>query len=292
MNTTDSLTFNQAVATANTGDKRTANTHLKTLLSANPTDVNLLLWTAFTSDDLNHAGDLLDRASAIEPGNPALAQAKVWLAQERARQTPLPLTTPNNPPPPAFSIPDNTYVTRPQTAVSTTKPNDEAGTSLKTKLSPKLGKKHLGLVAGGCAALLVILVGILALTVFHQKTASETYYYEQYETLDEAINAHSGTSFAGDRVAFKFDNLASTQYKSIPYKGGMAIGVPVKSIFNAITKGLGSGSLNSSEPQYIAAIFFSNKDFQPRSGKSVYYGKITGDTSGSLMGVIEIEDIK
>jgi len=290
MNTTDSLTFNQAVTTANTGDKRTANNQLKTLLSANPTDVNLLLWTAFTSDDLNHAGDLIDRASAIEPGNPALAQAKGWLNQERTRQTPLPQLLPVSPPPPTFSTPDNNYATRPQVASGAIR--GVGGSDSQTTLKSKLGKNRLGLIAGCCAVLLVILVGILVLTIFHQKTASETYYYEQYETLDEAINAHSGTSFAGDRVAFKFDNLASTQYKNIPYKGGLAIGVPIKSIFSAVTKGLGSGSLTNNGPEYIAAIVFSNKDFQPRSGKSVYYGKITGDVNNTVMGVIEIEDVK
>ena len=99
MTTYDMATFNEAVALANRGDKQQAHYQLRQLLTANPNDPNLLLWLAFTSPDLDQAGDFLDTASAIDGNSPSLAQAKNWLAQERAKQPPVPLTFVSSPSP-------------------------------------------------------------------------------------------------------------------------------------------------------------------------------------------------
>ncbi len=78
--------FNQAVALNNTGRKAEAHLMLKDLLPAKPGDSNLLMWLAFTSEQMSEARGWLNKATEIDPNNPSRASAKNWLAGEEARQ--------------------------------------------------------------------------------------------------------------------------------------------------------------------------------------------------------------
>lgn len=83
MNTTETATFNQAVQLAQAGQKAEAYRQIKDLFRANPNDVNVLLWLAFTSPDLVEAERAIDKAARLELANPSVASARTWLANEK-----------------------------------------------------------------------------------------------------------------------------------------------------------------------------------------------------------------
>jgi hypothetical protein len=86
MNPFDLQRFNQAVGLAQAGQKVQAQSILRELNLSNPEDANLLLWMAFTSDNLADARNLLGNVARINPANPSLASAQSWLAAEEAKQ--------------------------------------------------------------------------------------------------------------------------------------------------------------------------------------------------------------
>ena len=100
-------TFNTAVRLAQAGQKQAAHAQLNKLNISHPDDPNLLLWLAFTSDDLVAARVLIYRVRNISPQNPSLPQALQWLATEeaKARSKPLSAATSTSPfaavPPPS-----------------------------------------------------------------------------------------------------------------------------------------------------------------------------------------------
>lgn len=88
----DLQTFNQAVWLAQSGGKQEAHALLRQLAEAYPDNPNVLLWLAFTSDNLTQARFTLDRVALLEPSNPVLADAYNWLGQAEgsARSVPVP----------------------------------------------------------------------------------------------------------------------------------------------------------------------------------------------------------
>jgi hypothetical protein len=82
MSSTDTITFNQAVALAQTGAKTEAHAYLYELWITNPTDINLLLWLAFTASDSGSAARYIEQAASFEPNNATIASARTWLAQQ------------------------------------------------------------------------------------------------------------------------------------------------------------------------------------------------------------------
>jgi hypothetical protein len=82
MNSTDTITFNQAVTLAQTGAKTEAHAYLYELWITNPTDINLLLWLAFTANDNSSAARYIEQAASIEPNNATIASARTWLSQQ------------------------------------------------------------------------------------------------------------------------------------------------------------------------------------------------------------------
>jgi hypothetical protein len=80
--------FNQAVALAQAGRKQEARSLLAELLRTYPNDPNVLLWFAFTTDDLNQSRLALEKVRALDPANPALPGAESWLAQQQAAMAP------------------------------------------------------------------------------------------------------------------------------------------------------------------------------------------------------------
>ncbi len=79
--------FNEAVGLAQVGRKIEAHALLTQLDTTNPNDDNLLLWLAFTSDNLGAARTLLDRAARLNSANQSLASAYGWLSSEEAKQS-------------------------------------------------------------------------------------------------------------------------------------------------------------------------------------------------------------
>lgn len=85
MSPNDVAALNQAVQLAQAGNKETAYQQLKqlSLTEANRSDVNLLLWLAFTSPHLEESEWAINSAVAIQPNNPHAASAWQWLETER-----------------------------------------------------------------------------------------------------------------------------------------------------------------------------------------------------------------
>lgn len=81
--------FNQAVALANAGRKAEAQAILAQLVTLYPEEPNVLLWYAFTSDDLSQAEIAIERVRLLNPLNPALPQAESWLAQQLTANSPV-----------------------------------------------------------------------------------------------------------------------------------------------------------------------------------------------------------
>lgn len=78
--------FQQAVALAQAGRKAEAHVILTQLAQFHPDDSNLLLWLAFTSNDLAQSRALLERLMVLDPANPALGGAFDWLKAEEAKR--------------------------------------------------------------------------------------------------------------------------------------------------------------------------------------------------------------
>jgi hypothetical protein len=74
--------FNQAVATAQAGNKVDAYRQLKSLQKDNPKDINLLLWLAFTTQYLAEARMLVTIAKFMDRDNASVIQAEEWLARQ------------------------------------------------------------------------------------------------------------------------------------------------------------------------------------------------------------------
>lgn len=94
MNYEDNQTFKQAVNLAQSGSKSAANAALSNLVKTNPADATLLLWWAFTSDDLTMAQRAIAKAAALDPANPAVAEARRWLEQQKPAAATVNNTTP------------------------------------------------------------------------------------------------------------------------------------------------------------------------------------------------------
>lgn len=90
MNPYELHSFNAAVALAQNGQKAQAQAIFVDLGGKYPNDSNVLLWLAFTSNDLSRARACLDRVAVRDPANPALAAAWSWLISEEAKQMPTP----------------------------------------------------------------------------------------------------------------------------------------------------------------------------------------------------------
>jgi hypothetical protein len=78
MNPTEMGLFNQAIATAQAGQREAAYTQLVALAQTNPQNVLLLLWIAHTTPDLMEARRVLDYVGVLDPQNPALAAANAY----------------------------------------------------------------------------------------------------------------------------------------------------------------------------------------------------------------------
>ncbi len=86
MNPADLQTFNRAVAQAQAGEKAAAYSVLYQLYPAYPNNPNLLLWLAFTADNLAVARQRLNQAAQADPANSSLAGAFGWLAEQEQAQ--------------------------------------------------------------------------------------------------------------------------------------------------------------------------------------------------------------
>jgi tetratricopeptide (TPR) repeat protein len=86
MNSNDLAQFNQATALSQAGQKAQAYKILSQLARTYPNDSNVLLWLAFSADDLRESRQLLDKVAQIDPQNATLPGAREWLAQEEQKQ--------------------------------------------------------------------------------------------------------------------------------------------------------------------------------------------------------------
>lgn len=84
MQSADLESFNQAVVLANAGRKQEARTILAQLLGNYPNDPNVLLWFAFTTEDLNQSRQAIQKVRFFDPNHPTLPGAESWLAQQEA----------------------------------------------------------------------------------------------------------------------------------------------------------------------------------------------------------------
>ncbi len=84
----DNQLFQQAVALAQAGQREQANNILAQILQSPTNDPNVWLWYAFTTNDMAMAREAIRRAEMLQPELPAVTQAKGWLAQQEAQQTP------------------------------------------------------------------------------------------------------------------------------------------------------------------------------------------------------------
>lgn|SRR5689334_3689944 len=87
MNLTEYKSFKQAVAIALTGQKETAYRQFKALHASAPENVDLLLWTAFTSPDIKESSLFIASAALIEPSSPAVVEAQRWLTTKKESGT-------------------------------------------------------------------------------------------------------------------------------------------------------------------------------------------------------------
>jgi hypothetical protein len=77
--------FNQAVATAQAGNKFDAYIQLKSLQKDNPSDINLILWLVFTAPNLDEAKKLIGMAKFMDPSSASVKQAEEWLAGQMSK---------------------------------------------------------------------------------------------------------------------------------------------------------------------------------------------------------------
>ena len=89
MNSADLQIFNQAVATAQSGQTQAAHATLTSLNQRYPTDTNVLLWMAFTASNWNTASAYIEKVAQFEPNNPSLAGARQWLASQKPLSSPV-----------------------------------------------------------------------------------------------------------------------------------------------------------------------------------------------------------
>ncbi len=82
LNSSDMAIFQQAVQLAQAGDKPGGYSRLKTLARTNPTNVDLILWTAFLSHDLAESQALIARAATLDPANGRVLEAQQWLKKQ------------------------------------------------------------------------------------------------------------------------------------------------------------------------------------------------------------------
>ena len=80
-------TVADALSLVGAGKKAEAYTIFKVLVSHYPDQVNLWLWLAFTTNDLQEAQRAIFAASTLGPGLPEITQAQNWLAQELRKAT-------------------------------------------------------------------------------------------------------------------------------------------------------------------------------------------------------------
>ncbi len=80
------LALNKAISLAQSGQKGEAYQQLRGLAYYHPQEVNLLLWLAFTAPTLDESRYCISQAQRLEPLNPSVAQAIIWLnKQEQVR---------------------------------------------------------------------------------------------------------------------------------------------------------------------------------------------------------------
>ncbi len=77
--------FYQAVGQAQAGIKSAAYPHFKSLEIRYPTNIDILLWVAFTAPTLAEAEYQISRAVMLAPGMSSVVQAQQWLADEKAK---------------------------------------------------------------------------------------------------------------------------------------------------------------------------------------------------------------
>jgi hypothetical protein len=82
MNSNELTQFNQAIALSQAGQKSQAYAILSDLAGTYPGDTNILLWMAFSSDNLGESQLLLEQVARLDPQNASLPGAKQWLAEE------------------------------------------------------------------------------------------------------------------------------------------------------------------------------------------------------------------
>jgi hypothetical protein len=73
------ISFSEAVALAQAGRKQEAYQALKRLEDANPNELNILLWLAFTAPSLGEAQRAVAAAARLAPAHPSVLQAQQWL---------------------------------------------------------------------------------------------------------------------------------------------------------------------------------------------------------------------
>lgn len=86
MNFADQETMKRAATLAQAGERATAYAIFQQLRQTNPNDLNVLLWLAFTSSDLNEARQMVEEASRLDRFSPSVDNARKWLAQQTQYQ--------------------------------------------------------------------------------------------------------------------------------------------------------------------------------------------------------------
>ncbi len=88
--------FNWALELAESGQKTHAHHILLTLGRTNPDNSRLLLCSIFTTDNLDEARQNLNKAIQLDPDNPSITIAKIWLAHRQQQiESPSPKPTSN-----------------------------------------------------------------------------------------------------------------------------------------------------------------------------------------------------
>ncbi|NWJ46052.1 MAG: hypothetical protein HXX08_09260 [Chloroflexi bacterium] len=82
----DEQIFNHAIAIAKHGFKAEAHSILLKLAQANPNDINLLLWLAYTADDFATSKNYIESAVRLEPENPLISLAELWLTDAQKNE--------------------------------------------------------------------------------------------------------------------------------------------------------------------------------------------------------------
>ncbi|MEI6043963.1 MAG: hypothetical protein WCS37_06185, partial [Chloroflexota bacterium] len=150
MNASDQQTFNQAVSLANAGNLESAHAMLGQLRQTSPADVNILVWFAYTTRDLNEARAAVAQAVQAEPGNPVVTAGQQWLAQWEQQSSPtesLPVSSgwPSTSPQPAKKLEGDQWPA---------KPTSSSGRSASSQPTKKLDSEQwppLPIYAGSLA---------------------------------------------------------------------------------------------------------------------------------------------